>query len=320
MKYNIEQVKAYLQEFTGSPIQVATTNKSAARGLPLALYSAYTFKDIEFFGTQLTLALPKAPEECSPSLLSKHQAKMQETFCHPIAFVFDTVESYNITRLTRFGVNFIVPRKIIFLPSMLMVLRDIKNSAREIPEMMPPVSQLLVLYHLQVESINGMETARIAEITGLAYPTINVALKWLNTKGIVQLVGGKQKRVQMTWNGKKLWENALPLMTSPIERTLYTDANLTETLLAGESAMGHYTMLAEPTNPVVAISKTIAKQYAESLNKQYGDIKVEVWKYNPTLLSKTEYVDRLSLFLSMKDNDDERVQMECDTLIEGMQW
>ena len=52
------------------------------------------------------------------------------------------------------------------------------------------------------------------------------------------------------------------------------------------------------------------------MNKEYGDIKVEVWKYSPALLSEDEWADRLSLYLCMKDSKDERIQMECDTLIE----
>ena len=56
------------------------------------------------------------------------------------------------------------------------------------------------------------------------------------------------------------------------------------------------------------------------MNKQYGDIKVEVWKYSPSLLSEIGIVDKLSLYLCMKDSDDERVQLECDTLIEEMKW
>ena len=56
------------------------------------------------------------------------------------------------------------------------------------------------------------------------------------------------------------------------------------------------------------------------MSKQYGDIKVEVWKYSPALLSENGIVDKLSLYLCMKDSDDERVQLECDTLIKGMKW
>ena len=109
-------------------------------------------------------------------------------------------------------------------------------------------------------------------------------------------------------------------MTSPIECTIFADAEPLESLLANETAMGHYTMLAEPNNPIVAISKATAKKYSSLFNKQYGDVKIEVWKYAPSLLSENEYVDRLSLYLCLKDSNDERVQIECDTLIEEMKW
>ena len=73
-----------------------------------------------------------------------------------------------------------------------------------------------------------------------------------------------------------------------------------ESLMAGETAMGHYTMLAEPATPVIAIDKATARKNAAIMNKEYGDIKVEVWKYSPALLSEDEWADRLSLYLCMK--------------------
>ena len=109
-------------------------------------------------------------------------------------------------------------------------------------------------------------------------------------------------------------------MTSPIERILFTDTKPEGSMIAGETAMGHYTMLAEPATPVVAIDKATAKRNAAMMNKEYGAIKVEVWKYSPALLSEDEWADRLSLYLCMKDSVDERIQMECDTLIEEMKW
>ena len=109
-------------------------------------------------------------------------------------------------------------------------------------------------------------------------------------------------------------------MSSPVERILYADTKPSEGLLAGETAMGHYTMLAEPATPVIAIDKTTAKKNATLMNKQYGEMKVEVWKYSPTMLSEDGYADRLSLYLCMKDSEDERVQLECDTLIEEIKW
>lgn len=320
IRYNIKPAINYIEELAGCEITIKATAKADVNKLPLAISGSYGFRDIELFDTRLTVVIPNTMDDCSPMQLAKHQAKMTEIFCRHIIFVLDSVESYNITRLTRARVNFVVPGKLIFIPSLMMVLRDIKNTKKEMPEMMTPVAQMLVLLHLQLKKLDGMNTAEIAELTVMSYPTINVALKWLVNKGFVELVGGKEKQVQFALSGKDLWEDALPLMSSPVERVVFTDVSIAEGLYSGETAMGNYTMLAEPEIPVVAISKPSAKFYAKHLDKQYGEIRVEIWKYNPNILSKIDFADRLSLYLSMKDSDDERIQMECDTLIEEMQW
>lgn len=320
MRYNIKSALSYLTELTGSEIVVRTTSKTDAGYLPLAISNGYGFYDIDILNNRVTLAIPNVEDDSSPMLLAKHQAKMIEVWHRPVAFVLERVESYNLTRLTRAKVDFIVPGKIIFMPSMMMVLRDVKNTAKALPDKMPPVAQLLFLYHLQVRRLDGMNTAAIADMTAMAYSTINQALKWLALSNFVELRGGKQKQVQFKLAGRELWDKALPMMTTPVERVDYTDMPLADTKLAGETAMGQYTLLAEPMTPVVAISKQLAREKTAILNKEYGETKVEVWKYNPALLAKGDCVDRLSLYLSLKDSDDERVQMECDTLLNDMEW
>ena len=320
MRYNIDSAVDYLAELTGSEITTTPTAKREVDKLPMVLSSGYSFCDIDMSNTTLTLAIPKEEDDNSPMQLSKRQEKMMDILGRPVVFVLDRIESYNLTRLTRARVNIVVPGKVIFIPRLMMVLRDIKSTTKEMPEKMPPVAQLLVLYNIQVGRFDGINTARIAEVTGMAYPTINLALKWLSKNGFVALVGGKEKQVSFTLQGKELWEKALPLMSSPIERIVYSDAAIADGFSSGETAMGHYTMLAEPATPVVAISKATAKTNEALLNKQHGDYRIEIWKYNPAILSKGEQVDRLSLYLSLKDSDDERVQKECDTLIDEMKW
>ena len=320
MKYNIASVTGYLEELTGYKTRCLAHAKGEDKKLPLAIATSYSFYDLEFMGTQVTIAMPTEPGSISPMQLAKHQAKMVEAFDHPVVFVLESVASYNVARLTQAKVDFIVPGKIVFIPSMLIVLREMKNTVKEMPEKMPPVAQMLVLYHLEKRTVDGLTASEIAELTGLAYPTINVALRWLVANNIIELTGGKLKHVQIMMSKEELWNKSLPLMTSPIERILFTDTKFEGSLMAGEIAMGHYTMLAEPPTPVVAIDKATAKRNAAKMNKEYGDIKVEVWKYSPALLSEGEWTDRLSLYLCMKDSEDERIQMECDTLIEEIKW
>ncbi len=320
MRYNLKPVIDYLAELTGYEVKRQTHAKRDGDKLPLAIASCYSLCDVEFMETNLTIAIPTEQDSISPMKLAKHQTKMMETFHHPVVFALESVESYKISRLTRAKVNFIIPGKLIFIPSMLVILRELKNKAKVMPEKMPPVAQMLVLYHLEKGTIDGLNTLEIANLTGLAYPTINVALRWLQLNGIITLIGGKQKLVQIIMSKIELLEKSLPLMSSPIERILYTDIKPAGSLFAGETAMGHYTMLAEPTTPVVAINKAIAKDNAAIMSKEYGDIRVEVWKYAPTLLSVDGWVDRISLYLCLKDSEDERIQIECETLIEEMKW
>ena len=47
---------------------------------------------------------------------------------------------------------------------------------------------------------------------------------------------------------------------------------------------------------------------------------IEIWKYSPLLLSETKVVDPLSLYLSMKDMEDERIQTSLEELLEKVEW
>lgn len=320
MKYNINRAIDYLAELTGCEVKMLTPAIREVDMLPFAIASCYSLCDIVLMETKVIIALPIDQEGISPMRLAKHQAKMMEIFSHPVVFVLESLASYNSSRLIRAKVNFIVPGKLIFIPSLLIVLRELKSSAKVVSDKMPPIAQLLVLYHIQKQTIDGLNASEIAQITGFAYSTINVALRWLNSNGIITLIGRKTRQIKIEFSKVELWNKSLPLMSSPVERILFTDKMLVGGLLAGETAMGHYTMLAEPTTPVIAIYKAKANEYATLINKQYGDIKVEIWKYPPTLLADGNRVDRLSLYLCMNDSDDERIQLECDTLIREMKW
>lgn len=320
MKYNIKPATDYLAELTGCETRTLFHTKKDNDKLPLAVASCYSLYDIEFMETIVTIAIPTEQDGISPMQLAKHQTKMMETLHHPVVFALKYVKSYIISRLIHAKVNFIVPGKLVFIPSLLIVLRKLKDRTTMTPEKMPPVAQMLVLYHLEKATINGLNTSEISELTSLAYPTISVALRWLHSNGIITLVGSKQKHVQIAMSRVELWNKSHPLMSSPIKRILFTDVKPNGSMVAGETAMGHYTMLAEPANPVIAIDKATAKENAALMNKEFGDIKVEVWKYSPVLLSEDGYADRLSLYLCLKDSEDERIQLECDTLIKEMKW
>ena len=53
--------------------------------------SCYSFCDVEFMETQITIAIPTELDSISPMQLAKHQAKMMEAFLCPVVFALESV-------------------------------------------------------------------------------------------------------------------------------------------------------------------------------------------------------------------------------------
>lgn len=91
--------------------------------------------------------------------------------------------------------------------------------------------------------------------------------------------------------------------------------------IAGETALAHYTSLAEPRQYTIAMSSKDFRAVFEHDNATvaYGDFGnpsvVQIWKADPRMFALNGVVNPLELFFSMKDHHDERVQLSLDELL-----
>ena len=154
----------------------------------------------------------------------------------------------------------------------------------------------------------------------VSYASVNRALRWLVSKDLIRLEGAKTKTIQIDFSNRELWDKALPLLVSPIEKVYYTDALLEGQMMSGMNALASYTMLNEENKQCLAMPKKDFKALNVAVDKKFGQNEIQVWKYNPQILSSTGVVDKLSLYLSLKDNEDERIQIELERLISEMPW
>ena len=58
----------------------------------------------------------------------------------------------------------------------------------------------------------------------------------------------------------------------------------------------------------------------QKLDTKYGNNRMEVWHYDPALLTQTNEVDKLSLYLSMQGEEDERIYGALTGLINEIKW
>jgi hypothetical protein len=86
------------------------------------------------------------------------------------------------------------------------------------------------------------------------------------------------------------------------------------------NALAHYTMLNDEQKVYYALDRQEFKNQRVETNKYAGDNVIEIWRYSPQVLAENGFVDKLSLYLLLKNTDNERIEIELETLFEGIKW
>ena len=316
----IKETAAYIYSVLNEKVSLSPLEKRLSDTMPIAVARNFKLYKGVLFGCTVIFALTNDGNVISPALLKRTFNLIESRCGSPVILVAESIASYNIGRLTAQKLNFIIPRKQMFMPSLLIDLKKTRTKGSDIKEIIPSIAQCLLLYHLEVTSIDGCGAKELMKIFQVSYATVNRSLRWLNKNGLISLEGGKTKEVRLSYCGKELWEKASPLFVSPVEKTLFSDSVPDESLKCGINALSEYTMINEEDMDMYAVGKTDVQRSDIPFDNEYGTFRIEVWKYDPKLLSRTGTVDRLSLYLSLKDNEDDRIKIELDNLINDMKW
>ncbi len=327
MKKIIHQLEQYLRETLG--ITVAPHPWEKGSGLPQYLRERYRFFKMDVLGADWVLMADTGEEEQTPAVIGKHLDQVRARSDTEVLYVRHAVTSYNRKRLIEQKVPFIVPGNQMYLPLLGIDLREHLKRLREKKPVFSPSTQALILHVLWRKETDTVTPAEIAHRLGYSPMTMTRAFDEVETAGIGEhSVLGKERHLRFAETGKPLWEKVLPYLNTPVRKRLYVASSMQtgKGSLAGQSALARYTMLAEPKVPVFAFSADEWKvrlqqdKILELRLPEPGGFEIELWKYAPALFANEGRVDRLSLYLSLKDNTDERVQSALDALVGGMEW
>lgn len=321
----------YLENVTGERPSMTPIPKDALAGLPVYLTLAYDIRELHLLGQTLTVALPNAKARRGLAQLTKDRALLSSKLGSDVVLLLPDVRSYERRQLVQKHIPFIVPGRQLFLPMLFVDLRETFGS-RTSPQrsVMGWSAQMIILRHLLDGDVSGQPLTNVASVLGYSAMAV--------TYGVNELVAlelctkhtqGRAKTVQFGFSSKALWENALPHMRSPVKRRFFasvSDLQLPGALDAGLTALSQVTDLAYVGQKIVALPhKDIGRMVTDgALNKrEYEDDAatiVEGWAYTPQQLSHGPAVDELSLYLSLKDDADDRVQMALANMMERREW
>lgn len=303
-----EQIERYLQECLQVAIQLNKPSKQQTDALPMVITGAFGVLMGELYGKQVLFAQDKTGTY-APVHLKKVAQLMKERLGIDCVFVFEQISSYNQTRMIQQGVDFIVIGKLMYMPGLLIDMRPVRATFDQTRKM-PATAQLIVLYHIECEAIIEQTIDEIAKKMGVSYATCNKAITWLRGHDLAQDTKvGKQKLISLSENKSAVWQKALEYMYSPVERVMYTDREVG--LLSGYNALATYSQLVRTDERVYAWAEKIPATFSQEENA----VQVQIWRYDPKVLSRTGVVDPLSLYLTLRGDEDERVSMELDYVV-----
>lgn len=317
---HISETASYMGNLLGDDIQFEPMRKSLVEKLPYTIANSFRLYNARVLGQDVIFAIITDGNDIPPAQMQKTLTVIEKRCGCTVILCPMTIASYNLQRLTAQKVNFVMPWKQMFIPSLLIDLKRQKNIDADLTETIPATAQCLLLYNLEVKALDGKDAKELSELLQVSYASVNRALRWLKERGLIALEGIRTKTIRFECAKQELWEKALPLLTSPIEKQMFTDQHLDGAMSSGINALSEYTMINPERRVFYAIARGEDKRLNVVTNKEFGTNTIEVWRYNPRLLSNTGTVDKLSLYLSLKDNEEERIQIELENLIEQIKW
>ena len=317
------ELKSYIRKVTGFDVEELRYPADALQRLPLFIREGYDFLFGEFYDHQIVFVEPKTADDVTPSLLQKHIPKIESAFANPVVLVIEDMTYYLKEQLLKSRIAFIVPGKQLFIPFMFMDLSEQAKIRTIRSEYFSPSTQCVLIYHLCVNSLQGLNFQQIANLFIYTPRTIGRCAKELEDAEVCRIAGSKSKQLEFSINKMDIWERALEYLVSPVKESkwLFTEPDdMRYYKVAGVPALSRYSNISSGRQKVYAMN---AKIYREL--KKVGEVtdtffyeeepQLQIWSYDPTILTSDDFVDPLSLYLSLKDDPDERVQIELEKML-----
>ena len=333
---DMNQLNHYINDILGISLNPEPVPKGSLNHLPLYIREAYRIYDARIYNQPLLLAALKENNGFSNLQIEKHMNLIGNSLNKKVILVSNSMTAINRRRLIEKNIDFIVPGKQLFMPNMLLDFKENFNEdkGRKNKEKLLPSAQYILLYYIEHRNdkvqLTDLSFKKLAEKLGYTQMGITKAVENLRIHDLCAVSGIKEKYIRFDHDRNELWDIAHPHLVNPVLKKVYVDIKPDVFMLQSNvSALPEYSDLNPGSQAYYAMEKIVyyGLQKSGTLineNTYEGRYCLEVWKYNPLKLAEgiTEgrNVDPLSLYLSLKDTHDERIEMALEQIIEKYIW
>ncbi|MCF8130728.1 MAG: hypothetical protein K9N10_19620 [Deltaproteobacteria bacterium] len=321
------ELRRYLKETLG--IEVQPKEWRGGKTLPFYLRNLYAFFELHILNTSCLAMVVKDGLEQPPATVKTHISQVRLKWAHELIYVRASVTAYNRKRLIEQKVPFIVPGNQMYLPFLGIDLREHFKRIRDTGSAISPATQTVVLYALLHPEESRFTLKHLAQCLNYSAMSMTRALDELEDAKLGKItMEGRNRILCFDRDRETLWNSSLEKLSSPVKRRFWVidSSDALPGVKAGLSALACYSRLAEPANPVIALT---GKSWKDSGIENDLEIlavaepeayEVEIWSYAPRLFAENGVVDRFSLYLSLRYNEDERVALAMEKMMEQISW
>lgn len=321
----IMAAEPYLKENIDEKLTVKPWGKK--NHFPLFLRNNYRFYDMKILETQCVL-MEVLYETPNIDQLQKHIKQIKNIAERQVVLFYKDLSRYRRRSLIEKRIAFVIEDGQMYLPFLGLDLKKAQEQAQQEVKRFTTPAQIAYLYFLYHKD-EVVNMTRFAEKMGLNYMTASRALNELYHAHLITYeVGGKTGRSK---EYKRIPDpdyflNGRKYLKTPVRKTIYTGTKPLGALNAGLDALAGLSMINTPDHPVMAIDR---KQLNEEkfeivrnkdLIKDTKLVELQLWDYDPKLFAENQHVDLLSLYASLREDTDERVEQALEEALRGELW
>lgn len=329
----LEVLHSYVNEVTG-----LTMHEAQCESAPLPMHVRHTFDlvCVRMGATDCVLAMAKQESHVTPAAAEKLVPIIGRAYQRLVVLILPDLPAWARRGFIERKLPFITPNRQMFLPHLGFDYRDrIVFQKTDGPGLdrrqatLTPSEQLVLLFMLLSKG-NEFYADDVLKRLEVSRMTVSRAFRGLEDRGLIERPKRGRKRPALLRQVKRaIWNAAQPFMQNPIKEMVVSDQREFPFPKAGLTALSEITDIAAPPYRTVAASADSLRNW-ESISESWkldrktipepGDVVIQVWTYDPVPLASEGQVDPLSLYLTLTDTTDDRVDIARDRLLEVVKW
>ena len=328
MEELIKKCIRYFYSVLGVNVDICELKELNNLHLPYILIENYNFYDFVLNKKVYIMVHSINDTAMTPGTYKKQIDLIRQQTNKEVILLLGRIDSFNRKRLIDHKIQFIVPGKQMYIPNLGIDLREHFSKVSLPKSELRPIAQSILLYLLINREHNEYDVDMLNLVTNYSKSSIRRAFLEFKDAGIGTISKVKQNKILCF--GKdflSIWKIAQKYCSNPVIREIFIsqvpgDSNLA---IAGISALSEYTMLNPLPNREYAIYKEewyrlskdeSVKKMIEPIQTE-SNIKLQIWSYPPNLWGDGDIIDRYSLYLSLKDEKDERIEQALKEMLAG---